>query len=102
MIDSSNFLLHPHDHYFEKVFKVRPVMLQLVGQIFNDAQRALLDVSSLSLASESFISPELAESLSDLIYVCNLTGGAKSVFVCFLSTKVATPGDASIRRCSGI
>ena len=83
MIDSSNFSLYPHDYYFERVFKVRPVMLQLMGQIFNDAQRALLDTSSLALASESFISPELAESLSDLIYVCNLTGGQK-IRVCLL------------------
>ena len=75
--------LKPHDVYFERVFKVLPVVLELIGQIFSEEQQALLDITTLTLAPESFISEEFAESFSDLIYTCDAKGGAK-VRICLL------------------
>lgn len=82
-MEEPNTTLRPHDLYFERVFKVRAVALQLIGQIFDEQQRSQLNLNTLALAAESFITQEFQETFSDLIYTCETSDG-KTVRICLL------------------
>jgi predicted transposase/invertase (TIGR01784 family) len=73
----------PHDAYFEQVFKVLPVTLELVRQFLPQEQVAVLNLSTLQLASESYLSDDLREFFSDLVYTCE-TFQAEPVRICLL------------------
>ena len=77
-------LQHPHDAYFEQVFKIIPVVKQLIKQRIPATQLALLDLDTLELSTESFVNDDLKESFSDLIYTCKTKGGEESVRICLL------------------
>jgi predicted transposase/invertase (TIGR01784 family) len=73
----------PHDSYFEQVFKILPIVRQLIQREFPPEQLALLDLDTLELSSESYITDESKEFFSDLVYVCQTTGTSK-VRICLL------------------
>lgn len=67
-------------------------MLELMYQVFSAEQHACLDLDSLELSSESFISDELKESLSDLVYTARFKG-EENVRICLLfEHKSSNPG----------
>ncbi len=84
-MDVSNDLYRrrPHDTYFEQVFKVLPVALELVHKFLPPEQVAVLNLQTLQLSSESFLSEELREFFSDLVYTCE-TADAEPVRICLL------------------
>ncbi|MEQ1743960.1 MAG: Rpn family recombination-promoting nuclease/putative transposase [Saprospiraceae bacterium] len=73
----------PHDTYFEQVFKVQPVTLQLLQAFLSADQVAALNLRTLQLSPESFLSDDLRESFSDLVYTCE-TIQADPVRICIL------------------
>ncbi|MFN0016449.1 MAG: Rpn family recombination-promoting nuclease/putative transposase [Saprospiraceae bacterium] len=73
----------PHDTYFEQVFKVQPVALQLLQTFLPPDQLAALNLQTLQLSSDSFLSDDLRESFSDLVYTCETTQ-AHPVRICLL------------------
>jgi len=77
------FRQRPHDMYFEQVFKVLSVALELVKKFLPPDQVAALNLNTLQLSSESFLSEELREFFSDLIYTCE-TADADPVRICLL------------------
>lgn len=77
------FRRRPHDTYFEQVFKVLPVALELVRKFLPPEQVAALNLDTLQLSSESFLSEELREFFSDLVYTCETTE-ADPVRICLL------------------
>lgn len=74
----------PHDRYFEQVFKVLPVARQLVQTFLPPDQLAVLNLDTLQLASESFISEDLRAFFSDLVYTCETADGAYTARICLL------------------
>ena len=74
MEELNDFNYHrPHDMYFEQVFKVLPVVLELVNKFLPPEQLAALNLQTLQLSSESFLSDDLREFFSDLVYTCETT-----------------------------
>ncbi|MEQ1743972.1 MAG: Rpn family recombination-promoting nuclease/putative transposase, partial [Saprospiraceae bacterium] len=73
----------PHDMYFEQVFKVLPVALELVKKFLPPEQLAVLNLQTLQLSSESFLSEDLREFFSDLVYTCE-TNDSDPVRICLL------------------
>lgn len=67
-------------------------MLELLHQVFSAEQCECLDLDSLKLGSESFISDELKESLSDLVYTARFKG-EENLRICLLfEHKSSNPG----------
>jgi predicted transposase/invertase (TIGR01784 family) len=74
---------HPHDAYFEQVFKIKPVIQELIRAFMPADQLKRLNLHTLELASESFISDETRASLADLTYTCQ-TQEEAPIRVCLL------------------
>lgn len=73
----------PHDIYFEQVFKHLPIARQLLEAFLPKQQLGALDLATLELSSESFLTEELREAFADLVYTCRTTGDAPAR-VCLL------------------
>ncbi|MBL7795379.1 MAG: Rpn family recombination-promoting nuclease/putative transposase [Saprospiraceae bacterium] len=83
-------LARPHDAYFEQVFKVLPVALELLRAFLPPEQVAALNLDTLKLSPERFLSDDLREFYSDLVYTCQ-TLGNKPVRICLLLEHKSAP-----------
>ncbi len=72
-----------HDNFFKKVFKVKAVARQFVQKFLPLQQLAVLELNSLELSSDHYITDESAEHLTDLVYTC-MTKDAEEVRICLL------------------
>ena len=73
----------PADAYFRAVFAVKEVAQQLVRFALRSELLERLDLSTLTLAPESFVDGKLRKSLSDLVYICRFKEGG-TVRICLL------------------
>lgn len=73
----------PHDRYLRLVLKIGIVTRETLRAFLPPEQLALLNLGTLSLASESFVSDDLKASLSDVVYTCETTDG-RPVRICLL------------------
>ena len=62
----------PHDKFFRAAMEHRPVAIDFFNHYLPDKVRQLLDVNSLQLTRHSYIDNELQESISDLVFSCQL------------------------------
>jgi predicted transposase/invertase (TIGR01784 family) len=76
MEDFSKLFNHkPHDAYFKQVFKVKEVAVQLFQKFLSPQLIERLNLESLRLSSDSFVSDKMKEHFSDLIYNCETLDG---------------------------
>jgi Putative transposase, YhgA-like len=66
------------------VFKILPVATQLLRKFLKPDQLSVIDLDTLQLVSESFVSEDLHSSFSDLVYTCESLGKGDSVRICLL------------------
>ncbi len=60
----------PHDQYMRLVFSILLVVREFLQEFLPAEQVKLLDLSTLQLASESYVSDDLKDSASDVVYTC--------------------------------
>ena len=65
---------NPHDRFFRSAMENRSVALDFMRYYLPEPVFQALDTDSLALQHDSYIDTELAESLSDLVYHCQLAG----------------------------
>jgi predicted transposase YdaD len=65
---------NPHDRFFRSAMENRSVALAFMRYYLPEPVFQALDTDSLILQHDSYIDTELAESLSDLVYHCQLAG----------------------------
>lgn len=82
----------PHDLYFEQVFKYLPIARQLLEAFLSKPLLEVLDLTTLDLSSESFLSEELRESFADLVYTCQTMGDAPARICLLLEHKSSPEG----------
>ncbi|MDW8230822.1 MAG: Rpn family recombination-promoting nuclease/putative transposase, partial [Saprospiraceae bacterium] len=75
--------LFPHDRYLRLVLQVVLVVREVLEAFLPADQLALLNLDTLKLSSESYISEDLKESVSDIVYTCETKDG-KPVRICLL------------------
>jgi len=72
---SENAAANPHDAFFKLVFSVKNNARDfLSGTLASDLKRKL-DLHRLRQENHSFVTHELKEHFSDLIYTCPIRGG---------------------------
>ena len=82
----------PADAYFRGVFSIAAVAEQLVRFAMPAEVLAQVDLSTLSLAPDSFVNADLRKSLSDLIYTCRLKNGGMARICLLFEHKSHLPG----------
>ena len=85
----------PHDRYFEQVFKNLHLVKQLLSNFLPFPQQTALDLETLELTAESFLSEELREAFADLVYSCQ-TSSDSPVRVCLLLEHKSRPAGRRI------
>ena len=63
--------VNSHDKYFKATFSKKEEAMDLIRHVFPTGIVERLDFDSLKLDNNSYISKELKESFSDLVYDCN-------------------------------
>ena len=71
----------PHDALIKYVFSDLTRAAQYLASVMSAEQNEHIDWSSLELVKSSFVSPELAQRFSDLLYEVKLDGRAGFVYV---------------------
>lgn len=82
----------PADAYFRAVFSYVQVAEQLIRFQMPREQLEQLDLSTLALASDSFVDARLRKSLSDLVYTCGLKNGGTARICLLIEHKSQRPG----------
>lgn len=80
---SSKHVNNPHDKIFKATFGMRSVIRGYLIDIFPKKFTDLLDLESLERESESYISKNLEETFSDLVWRCKLKTG-RPILISFL------------------
>lgn len=62
----------PHDKFFRAAMEHKPVAIDFFNHYLPHKVRRVLDVNSLELTGHSYIDTDLRESLSDLVFRCEL------------------------------
>ena len=62
-----------HDKFFKRTFSHLPTARSLFKKYLPEEILNLLDLSTLKIETNSFVTPELAEHFSDLVFSCSFT-----------------------------
>ncbi|MCS6928569.1 MAG: Rpn family recombination-promoting nuclease/putative transposase [Saprospiraceae bacterium] len=82
--------LNPSDHYIKEVLKVEAIARSFVETFLPSKQLACLKISTLQLASDSFIGEDLRQYFSDIVYTCQ-TDQDEPMRICILIEHKSTP-----------
>ena len=82
--DEQNLLNNPNDKYFKKLFTFIVVVRDYLNSLFPKHLREKLDLSTLELDTTTYITTELNEYYSDIVWRCQLLNKKKSVHICFI------------------
>jgi len=84
-------LSNPHDKFFKETFSRPEVIRSFLEEYLPDAVSAVLNLDLLELQKDSFITAELQEYFSDLLYRCPLREEGTDIFVYLLLEHKSTP-----------
>ncbi len=76
-------LNNPHDKWFKTSFSMRPVIVGYLTEVFPKKYGEQLDLTTLELDNNSYISQDMEETISDLVWRCCLKTG-RMVMLSFL------------------
>jgi predicted transposase/invertase (TIGR01784 family) len=97
MLSNDNlFISRPHDAYFSSVFKVKVLAQQLIQKFLPGKQLAQLNLDTLQLDSETYISKKMRRRLSDLVYHCETKEKGDPIRICFLFEHKSRPSNRLI------
>lgn len=80
--EASSTVTNPHDKTFKFMFKKKEVAEDVIRVNLPDEVVANLDFSTMTLADSSFVSKELAETFSDVLY--RVRTETHRMYICFL------------------
>ena len=75
---------NPHDKFFKAVFGMLIVVQDYLKHFFPKHLLQKLDISTLELVTTSYITPELSESYSDIVWRCQYVDKQESAHICFV------------------
>jgi predicted transposase/invertase (TIGR01784 family) len=75
---------NPNDKFFKAVFAMLVVVQDYLDNLFPKHLRNKLDVNTLELDTTTYITAELEEFYSDIVWSCQLLGSQKTVHICFI------------------
>ena len=79
-----NSINNPHDRFFKKLFGLASVVRDYFNHLFPKHLAAKLDLSTLELDTTTYITFELDEYYSDIVWRCRLVGKKTVVHICFI------------------
>ena len=79
----------PHDHLFKSTFADPRIASDYIRNFLPKGLTSKLDLTSLELAPTTYITPELEEFLSDVVYTCNY--GEESLTLSLLFEHKSSP-----------
>ena len=82
--EDQNSINNPHDRFFKKLFGLASVVKDYFNHLFPKHLAAKLDLSTLELDNTTYITSELDEYYSDIVWRCRLIGKKTVVHVCFI------------------
>jgi predicted transposase/invertase (TIGR01784 family) len=75
---------NPNDKFFKAVFAMLVVVQDYLDNLFPKHLRNKLDVNTLELDTTTYITAELEEFYSDIVWRCQLLESKKTVHICFI------------------
>ncbi len=75
---------NPNDKFFKAVFSMLVVVQDYFDKLFPKHLRDKLDLSTLELDTTTYITPELADFYSDIVWRCKMKDSEKMVHTCFV------------------
>ena len=72
---SEKTVANPHDAFFKQVFSVKANARDFLNSTLASDLKRELDLSRLQQENNSFVTEDLKEHFSDLIYTCPIRGG---------------------------
>jgi predicted transposase/invertase (TIGR01784 family) len=82
--EEQNFLNNPNDRFFKKLFGLVSVVRDYFKEVFPKHLSTKLDLNTLKLDTTSYITSELEEYYSDIVWQCQLEGKKSVVHICFI------------------
>ncbi len=82
--EEQNSINNPHDKFFKKLFGLASVVKDYFNHLFPKHLAAKLDLSTLELDTTTYITSELDEYYSDIVWRCRLVGKKTVVHICFI------------------
>ena len=74
----------PHDEFFKATFGRLDIALEYLQQMLPEDIRQDLDLSALERINGSFVSPQLKEYFSDVVYQCTLKDRVRKMLLTFI------------------
>ena len=81
---TEEILHHPHDNLFKAAFQYKETVETFVNTVFPPELRDIIDLNALKLDPTSYISSQMAESFSDVVYRTKQKGGKQNVAMVLL------------------
>jgi predicted transposase/invertase (TIGR01784 family) len=82
--DEKQVINNPNDKFFKAVFSMLVVVQDYFDNLFPKYMKEKLDLSTLELDTTTYITSELGEFYSDIVWRCQMLGSKKTVHVCFI------------------
>ena len=79
-----NSINNPNDRFFKKLFGLASVVKDYFDHLFPKHLATKLDLSTLELDNTTYITSELDEYFSDIVWRCQLLGKKTVVHICFI------------------
>ena len=83
-MEEQNTLNNPNDKFFKKLFGLVIVVQDYMTNLFPKHLAAKLDLNSLELDNTTYITADLEEYHSDIVWRCRLLGKKQYVNICFI------------------
>ncbi len=75
---------NPHDKFFKAIFAMRTVVKEYLDNFFPKDLLAKLDIETLEIESNSYITSELEEFFSDIVWRCKFRDKEEYAQICFI------------------
>jgi predicted transposase/invertase (TIGR01784 family) len=78
---------NPHDVFFKATFSQKSIAEAFLKEFLPNNIKAILDISSIQLSTNSYIDEELSENFADLVYDCHYKSKSKAQIAILLEHK---------------
>jgi predicted transposase/invertase (TIGR01784 family) len=82
--DNQQLINNPNDKFFKFVFSMLVVVKGYFEYLFPTDMKEKLNLNTLEIDSTTYITPELEEFYSDIVWKCQLSKSKKVVHICFI------------------
>ncbi|HRJ16072.1 MAG TPA: Rpn family recombination-promoting nuclease/putative transposase, partial [Saprospiraceae bacterium] len=93
MTDENTSVHNPHDSFFKSLMHNRETALAFLEEFLPDEVKDVLDLQSLELANTTFLTDELKQYFSDIVFKLKMRGTEDSSFLSLLMEHKSNPGE---------